>query len=34
MTSKLEQSIPDGWKLVPIEPTQEMLNATGPRPKN
>jgi len=22
-----EQAIPDGWKLVPIQPTEEMINA-------
>lgn len=24
-----EQLIPDGWKLVPIQPTEEMINAWG-----
>jgi hypothetical protein len=27
VASKIEARVPDGWKLVPIEPTQEMLEA-------
>ena len=27
------QRVPDGWKLVPVEPTEEMLNC-GPAPAN
>ena len=27
-----EPSVPDGWKLVPIEPTEEMVNAARNAP--
>ena len=26
-------AVPDGWQLVPKEPTQEMLDACGPKPE-
>lgn len=33
-TAVSAQMHPEGWQLVPKEPTQEMLDACGPKPKH
>lgn len=34
MSSSERLTAVPGWQLVPVEPTQEMLDACGPKPKH